>query len=30
MDLEQLAPFSEETGMSVDRAVVAWIYQVFQ
>ena len=30
MDLEQLAPLSEETGMSVDQTVVTWIYQVFQ
>ena len=30
MDLEQLTPLSEETGLSVDPTVVAWIYQVFQ
>ena len=30
MDLEQLNPLSEETGISVDPMVVTWIYQVFQ
>ena len=30
MDLEQLNPLSEETGISVDPMAVTWIYQVFQ
>ena len=30
MDLEQLNPISEETGISVDPIVVTWIYQVFR
>ena len=30
LDLEQLTPLSEETGICADPAVVTWIYQVFQ
>ena len=30
LNLEQLTPLSEETGISVDPTVVTWIYQLFQ